>query len=197
MSDKIKLPELPKPDWPKTTSIYEYTADQMQAYARDAVRMNTEELRAEVERLTRYYKNGIDCFANPCEKHSGEKTPPFAEFFEEYGGKCLICVVDENKALLEVVERLGSMTAVTMGVGSGDGNLFVHGNYDSIKAVQALVFRADKLAKALRTAEAALADIGDADREPGDDVAWCEQRAAQVLPVVRAALRDLAKENEQ
>lgn len=44
------------------------------------------------------------------------------------------------------------------------------------------------LAEALYLAEAALADIGDADREPGDDVAWCEQRAAQALPAARAAL---------
>ena len=41
---------------------------------------------------------------------------------------------------------------------------------------------------ALREAEAALADIGDADREPGDDLAWCERRAAKALPNVRAAL---------
>ena len=41
---------------------------------------------------------------------------------------------------------------------------------------------------ALEIAEAALADIGDADREPGDDVAWCEARAAEALPEVRAVL---------
>ena len=41
---------------------------------------------------------------------------------------------------------------------------------------------------ALRTAEAALADIGDAEREPDDDLAWCEARAAAALPAVRAAL---------
>ena len=45
------------------------------------------------------------------------------------------------------------------------------------------------MADALRIAEAALADIGDADREPGDDVAWCERRAAQALPAVRAAIK--------
>lgn len=44
------------------------------------------------------------------------------------------------------------------------------------------------LTEALTIAEAALADIGDADREPGDDVAWCERRAAEALPIVRAAL---------
>lgn len=45
------------------------------------------------------------------------------------------------------------------------------------------------LLEALKIAEAALADIGDADREPGDDVAWCEARAAEPLPFIRAALR--------
>ena len=45
-----------------------------------------------------------------------------------------------------------------------------------------------RLRTALATAEAALADIGDSDREPGDDMAWCERRAALALPEVRAAL---------
>lgn len=63
-------------------------------------------LQAENDRLTRYYKNGIDCFANPCEEHSGEGTPPFPEFFERYGGQCLICVVDNNKALHDEIMEL-------------------------------------------------------------------------------------------
>ena len=50
--------------------------------------------------------------------------------------------------------------------------------------------RAERLSEALRVAEAALADSGDADREPGDDVAWCECRAAEPLPMIRALLRD-------
>jgi hypothetical protein len=44
------------------------------------------------------------------------------------------------------------------------------------------------LRSALKTAEAALSDIGDSYREPGDDLAWCERRAAQALPAVRKAL---------
>jgi len=44
---------------------------------------------------------------------------------------------------------------------------------------------------ALKFAEAALADIGDADREPGDDLAWCEARAAEALPRTRAAIAAL------
>ncbi len=53
-------------------------------------------------------------------------------------------------------------------------------------ALQGKVMR--QLAEALELAEAGLADIGDADREPGDDLEWCERRAAQPLPVIRAAL---------
>lgn len=41
---------------------------------------------------------------------------------------------------------------------------------------------------ALTTAEAALSDIGDATRCPGDDLSWCEKRAAEALPIVRSAL---------
>ena len=44
------------------------------------------------------------------------------------------------------------------------------------------------LIRALELAEAALADIGDAEREPGDDLAWAEARAAQDLPRLRSIL---------
>ena len=46
----------------------------------------------------------------------------------------------------------------------------------------------DTLRAAIKMAEAALADIGDSDHEPTDDLAWCERRAQQALPVVRFAL---------
>jgi hypothetical protein len=45
-----------------------------------------------------------------------------------------------------------------------------------------------QLREALVTAEAALSDIGDADHEPGDDLKWCERRAAKAIPAARAAL---------
>jgi hypothetical protein len=48
--------------------------------------------------------------------------------------------------------------------------------------------------EALVIAEAGLADIGDADREPGDDLAWCEARAAEALAQPRAAIAALQKE---
>jgi len=46
----------------------------------------------------------------------------------------------------------------------------------------------DELLEALAYAESALSDIGDAEREPGDDLAWCEDRAAQALPRIRKLL---------
>jgi hypothetical protein len=45
-----------------------------------------------------------------------------------------------------------------------------------------------ELIRALELAEAGLSDIGDADREPGDDLAWAEARAARDLPRIRQAL---------
>ena len=45
-----------------------------------------------------------------------------------------------------------------------------------------------ELIRALELAEAALADIGDAERETGDDLAWAEARAAQDLPRLRSIL---------
>jgi hypothetical protein len=45
-----------------------------------------------------------------------------------------------------------------------------------------------ELIRALELAEAGLADIGDAERELGDDLAWAEARAARDLPRIRQAL---------
>ena len=52
-------------------------------------------------------------------------------------------------SLLDRVHELEEKTSVTCGVGSGNGNLFVHGDYDSIKAVQALVFENERLRLAI------------------------------------------------
>lgn len=46
----------------------------------------------------------------------------------------------------------------------------------------------DELLEALAYAEAALSDIGDSEREPGDNLEWCENRAAEALPRVRDLL---------
>lgn len=46
----------------------------------------------------------------------------------------------------------------------------------------------DDMITALKKAEAALSDIGDADREPGDDMKWMEIRAALPLPFIREVM---------
>ena len=52
----------------------------------------------------------------------------------------------------------------TLGVGDGSGQLFVHGSYEAIKAVQAIILRAERLTAELaslqreRDADAALLD---------------------------------------
>lgn len=69
-------------------------------------------------------------------------------------------LLEERDALAAEVERLKSMTAVTMGVGSGDGSLYVHGDYDSIKAAQALVIRAERLEEVLEERDALRERLG-------------------------------------
>jgi len=62
-------------------------------------------------------------------------------------------------ALIEQLEALKAKTSMTMGVGMGDGNLFVHGDYESIKAVQGIVFR-------MEAAEAQVKELtADLDKE--------------------------------
>lgn len=68
------------------------------------------------------------------------------------------------------------------------GDQFVAEILNNASALLDAAERAAKLEAVLRIAEAALADIGDATRGPGDDLAWCERRAASVLPAVRAVL---------
>lgn len=54
------------------------------------------------------------------------------------------------------VERLRKKTEATMGVGNGGGQLFVHGDYESIKACQKIIFDKESLHSKLETAKEAL-----------------------------------------
>lgn len=55
------------------------------------------------------------------------------------------CVAHASTAKDAEIEALRAKTAVTMGVGTGDGKLFVHGDYESIKAAQEIVLGRDTL----------------------------------------------------
>lgn len=65
-------------------------------------------------------------------------------------------LLDEAATRLEAQEseiaRLRAKTQVSMGVGDGTGNLFVHGDYESIKTAQAKILRLDKAESALSDA---------------------------------------------
>jgi hypothetical protein len=65
------------------------------------------EARAEIEKFKNLFKNGIDCFMSPCEKHSGDNTPPFTEFMEKYGHKCTPCLVEELAAAKAKLRDIG------------------------------------------------------------------------------------------
>ena len=47
----------------------------------------------------------------PCEKHSGENTPPFDEFMAKYGRKCTPCLVDEIGCLKQELRDNSTMAA--------------------------------------------------------------------------------------
>lgn len=49
-------------------------------------------------------------------------------------------IIDTVRQFLLEIKRLREKTAMTLGVGDGTGKLFVHGDYESIKATQKLIF---------------------------------------------------------
>jgi len=61
-----------------------------------------------------------------------------------YESRC-DCHVDLVRALRDALDKAEAKCAVTLGVGDGAGQLFVHGDYDSIKACQAKLLRLEKL----------------------------------------------------
>jgi hypothetical protein len=72
---------------------------------RDEIK-TTVALRSQLTASTKYVNNGIEVFMHPCGEHSGTKTPPFHEFMERYGNRCLICTVNALTASTEEVGRL-------------------------------------------------------------------------------------------
>jgi len=56
-------------------------------------------------------------------------------------------LMNEKNELYAQVKILREKTSTTMGVGSGDGKLFVYGDYESIKAAQAIVLENERLVK--------------------------------------------------
>ncbi|MEL5234023.1 hypothetical protein PTR36_00980 [Serratia bockelmannii] len=87
------------------------------------------------------------------EIHGGE---PFAVWAPVVNGshvkaELYFALLAELEAKDKRIAELEAKTAMTMGVGSGNGNLFVHGDYDSIKAAQAIVLENESLRAKLAT----------------------------------------------
>lgn len=67
-------------------------------------------------------------------------------------------------------DALRAKTAVTLGVGSGGGSLFVYGDYESIKAAQDFIFRAERAESALEALREQVAGLVKlASRHEGHD----------------------------
>lgn len=100
---------------------------------------------------------------------------PATRNVEDYGLACAKAVADVKDARIAELEP---------------HNNLLSDDLDATKAErQRLRAENEALLSTLEYAEAGLADIGDADREPGDDLAWCESRAAEALPRVRDAIK--------
>lgn len=85
--------------------------------------------------------------------------------------------IHENiRKLKDECDSLRDKTSMSIGVGDGTGNLYVHGDYDSIKRVQALIFEREILVKALEL-------ISDTD--PDEETAWFHDIAHKALAVHR------------
>ena len=75
----------------------------------------------------------------------GRRTQPAYVGTWEDVERAMVMLESIASTLTANAERLATLeakTRVAMGVGDGNGKLFVHGDYDSIKACQAIVDRA-------------------------------------------------------
>lgn len=87
------------------------------------------------------------------------------------------------------LERLRKMTSMTLGVGDGSGSLYVHGDYDSIKACQAKLLEADALrAQLIRTEEDLRSIAKDRDTYRAQ-LATAEARVRELEDGIRAVLQ--------
>lgn len=68
-----------------------------------------------------------------------------------YSQEYVSALLADNEAKDKRIAELEAKTAMTMGVGNGGGSLFVHGDYDSIKAAHSIVFENESLRAKLAT----------------------------------------------
>lgn len=63
----------------------------------------------------------------------------------------LSMAADPSVLLEKEFTGIGCSGNLSIGVGDGSGNLFVHGDYDSVKAVQNMIFELEELRKSTKS----------------------------------------------
>ena len=108
----------------------------------------------------------------------------------------LVTVVASLKA---EIEQLHNMTGTAMGVGSGAGSLFVYGDYDSIKAAQAIVIERDQLKAVIEIHNKIIAERNRLlDAIPACPVhGQCVPHAIEWVEKALLVMRELKAENER
>jgi hypothetical protein len=81
------------------------------------------------------------------------------------------------------LERLRKKTALTMGVGCGAGQLFVHGDYESIKAAQAIVLEGERLRAQLANTEQSRRSFFDLSQDLEKRLAYMVEAMNQIVQV--------------
>ncbi len=97
------------------------------------------------------------------------------------------CVAHATTAKDAEIEAMRAKTAMTMGVGTGDGKLFVHGDYESIKAAQEIVLERDGLRAEVERLTGCLA-TANANHEQFERQWYlerdCTERLAEALDII-------------
>jgi len=198
MTDDITLPPLPEPrTFERYDIVFAYTPEHMYSYAESAVRADRAARGEPVAwmacTIDMEEGHGDDCVLDlgrvsdcvyaikhgtDARKHCGEWKPVTV-----YKGSL---PAPPPPALPDAVRE-----AMTLALGAMERYRAKRQDDRFDAEIEALREAMQMALDALVTAEAGLADIGDADREPGDDLAWCEARAAEALPKPRAAIAAL------
>lgn len=114
-----------------------------------------------------------------------------ARFIANTDPDFVLSLIAELRQRDERIAELEEKTGTTIGVGDGTGKLLVHGDYDSVKAVQKMIFRmeAAEAELARRDAQEPVAWLNDAYLGRGvvDGEAGKDDQGPGYIPVYREA----------
>jgi len=138
-------------------------------------------------------------YVDPQERHSSIDLPAMQTrmLWAAWRDRAALTQPEPEGPTDEEIERFADKAGFVEGHAYDECGFRIHDEVGFARALLARWGRAyvpPELIRALELAEAALADIGDAEREPGDDLAWAEARAAQDLPRIRAVLARWGKQ---